>query len=70
MADLRRPIPTHTAHDLTHPTVQLASGEAGPVLPFETVAGEWFSLERPAMSQEMEERVLEVVREVLGEDRA
>jgi hypothetical protein len=38
------------------------------VCTFETVAGERFSLTRPAMSKEVEEDVKEMLREILEEE--
>ena len=43
-------------------------GEAGAVCIFETVAGEQFSLARPAMSKEVEAAVREMLREILEEE--
>ncbi len=40
-------------------------GEVGAVCTFETVAGERFSLAKPAMSEEVKE-VKEMLREILG----
>jgi hypothetical protein len=41
-------------------------GEAGRVCTFETATGEQFSLARPAMTEEMEAEVSEMLREILG----
>ena len=43
-------------------------GEAGAVCTFETAAGERFSLARPAMSEEVEEEVKEMLRAILEEE--
>ena len=43
-------------------------GEAGAVCTFETVAGEQFSLARPAMSKKVEAEVKEMLREILEEE--
>jgi hypothetical protein len=55
--------------------VETTPGEAGQVCVFprrgpmgETVAGEQFGLARPALSQEAEAEVREIVREILGEE--
>jgi hypothetical protein len=40
-------------------------GEAGAVCTFETVAGEQFSMARPAMSKEVKEDVKEMLRAIL-----
>ena len=42
-------------------------GEAGAVCTFETATGEQLSLARPAMTEEMEAEVREMLREVLEE---
>jgi hypothetical protein len=56
---------------------QLPPGEAGAVCTFETVAGERFSLlasvaqvqvARPAMSEEVEAEVKEMLKEILDEE--
>jgi len=44
------------------------SGEAGAVCTFETVIGERFSLARPAMTEEMQAEVREMLREILDEE--
>ena len=43
-------------------------GEAGAVCTFETATGEQLSLARPAMTEEMEAEVREMLREILGEE--
>ncbi len=43
-------------------------GEAGAVCTFETVAGEQFSLARPAMSKKVETEVKEMLREILSKE--
>jgi hypothetical protein len=43
-------------------------GEAGAVCTFETATGEQLSLARPAMTEEMEAEVSEMLREILGEE--
>ncbi len=43
-------------------------GEAGAVYTFETAVGERFSLARPAMSEEVEAEVREMLREILEEE--
>ena len=40
-------------------------GEAGAVCTFETATGEQISLARPAMTEEMEAEVREMLREIL-----
>ena len=40
-------------------------GESGPICTFETVKGEHFCLERPPMSEEQEEQVIEELRKIL-----
>jgi hypothetical protein len=40
-------------------------GESGPICTFETAEGEMFCLERPPMSEEQEERVIEELRKIL-----
>jgi hypothetical protein len=47
--------------------VAVVPGEAGAVCTFETAAGEQFTLARPAMSEEVEEGVKEMLREILEE---
>ena len=42
-------------------------GEAGAVCTFETATGEQLSLARPAMTEEMEAEVREMLREILDE---
>ena len=42
-------------------------GEAGAVCTFETATGEQISLARPAMTEEMEAEVREMLREILDE---
>jgi len=43
-------------------------GENGPVCLFETVAGEQFSLAKPAMTKKQEATVREMLREILDEE--
>ena len=43
-------------------------GEAGAVCTFETVTGERLSLARPAMTEEMEAEVREMLREILEDE--
>ena len=50
------------------PPVGQELGEAGAVCTFETVAGEQFSLARPAMSKEVEADVREMLRAILDEE--
>ena len=43
-------------------------GEAGAVCTFETATGEQISLARPAMTEEMEAEVREMLREILDDE--
>jgi hypothetical protein len=49
--------------ELTTRLVETQPGEAEAIYTFETVAGEQFSLVRPAMSQEAEAEVREILEE-------
>jgi hypothetical protein len=48
--------------------IETLPGEAGQVCVFETIAGEQFSLARPALSPEAEAEVRQIVREILEEE--
>jgi hypothetical protein len=48
--------------------IETLPGEAGQVCTFETVAGEQFSPARPALGEEAEAEVRDIVREILGEE--
>jgi len=48
--------------------VETVPGDNGPVLIFESSAGEQFSLARPTMTAEQEATVKEMLREILDEE--
>ncbi len=44
------------------------AGEASPIYVFESITGELFSVPRPSMSQEEEDEVIAVLREILKDE--
>lgn len=48
--------------------VEIVPGEAGPLLTFETVAGDRFSIVKPPITQEVEAALIEQLRDILDEE--
>ena len=48
--------------------VDTISGDVSPISVFETTLGETFSVDRPPMSQEEEDEVIAVLREILKDE--